>query len=57
MYHIVEVVGSRFTVITEIDDLENARDRAYDHAARTGLAVEIQNELGRVIERFHIWRE
>jgi len=57
IYHVVEVIRDQITVVHETDELDEARDHAYDHAVRTGLMVEIRNEFGRILERLHIWRE
>jgi len=57
MYHVIEYVGHKGSVIHETNDLDSARKMAYDHAAHTGLYVEVQNELGKVAERIHVWRE
>lgn len=56
-YYIVEVIGSRARLIQKEPDLYQAREVARVHSARTGLLVEVQDELGRVIDQEMVWRE
>jgi thymidine phosphorylase len=56
-YYIVEVFGSRASVVKREQDLRRAQDIARVHSARTGLLVEIQDELGRAIEQELVWRD
>jgi hypothetical protein len=58
MYYIVELMSSvKVRVVDEAPDIEYARYKAERHSARTGLTVELQTELGRVIEVIDMWRE
>lgn len=57
MYHVIEYVGHKGSVIHETNDLVQAREIAYQHSVYTGLITEVQNEFGRVVERVHVWRD
>ena len=58
MYYIVEVLSStRTKQVSYKEDLVIARIEAYNHSARSGLTVEIQDERGRMIEDIVAWRD
>lgn len=57
MYYVVEIFGVRSKTVNQTEYIDVARHTAYNHSARTGLVVEIQNELGRAIERVQAWSE
>ena len=49
-YHIVEVwSGNKTKKVAEEEALKDAKKAAQEHSVRTGLIVEIQDDLGRVI--------
>ena len=58
MYYIVEIFSSkRSRTVEEDEDLDHARMLAYIHSFRTGLEVEVQNEMGKILDRLIAWRE
>lgn len=57
IYYIVEVFYSKTKVIGQESDLKRAKKKAAEHSAKTGLIVEIQNEMGKTIEHEVAWRE
>ena len=58
MYYIVEVLSSKNTkTVDSEEDFIRAKDLAYRHSIKTGLEVEIQNELGKILDRIIAWRE
>ena len=51
MYYIVEVFGNKARMVKQEIDLNRAKDSARNHSIRTGLMVEIHDELGRLLEQ------
>ena len=56
-YYIVEVFSRYTKEIAKVNDFERAVSLAQEHSARTGLLVEIQDELGRILGHEIAWRE
>jgi hypothetical protein len=49
-YHIIEVwSGNKTKKVAEEEVLKDAKKTAQEHSSRSGLIVEIQDDLGRVI--------
>ena len=58
MYYIVEVISSaKSRVVDNTQNFDNALIKAESHSARTGLIVEIQNEVGRKIQAISAYHE
>ena len=58
VYHIVEVTSSRgFNTIANFANFRDAAAYAYSYSAGTGLTVEIQNDLGHVLDSFTVRRD
>lgn len=58
LYYVMELsYSTRVKQVGSNEDLDRAKEIAWHHSYRTGKSVEIQDKLGKVIDRYHVWRE
>ena len=58
MYYIVEILRSTVSkTVGQFEELEMARRAAYRQSAKSGLKVEVRNEINHVVDSFMAWTE
>jgi len=57
MYYNFEVTSNTKHEIGKYDELDHAKQMALSHSVRTGLQVEIENEMGKQVAIEWAWKQ